>query len=89
MSIIQNLHYSYSDLGYNLCFFSKFQELRAVGHGCLRFYFIILKQNITRAGLSIVYSVDVQLVLYKPATYSLKKYIIQSLAPLYVFSFPG
>lgn len=63
MSIIQNLHYGYSDLGHNLCFSSKFQQLRAVGHGCLMFYFLFLKQNITQAGLSIVYSIDVQLVL--------------------------
>lgn len=76
MSIIQNLHYGYSDLGHNLCFFSKFQQLRVVDHGCLMFYFAFLKQNITWAGLIIVYSVDLQLVLYKPAMYCLKKYII-------------
>lgn len=38
--------------------------------------FFFSKANITWTGLSIVYSTDVQLVLYKPAMYSLKKYII-------------
>lgn len=52
------------------------------------FYFIFLKQNITWAGLNIVYDIDVQLLLYKPSTYNLRRYIIYILGPLYVFSSP-
>lgn len=66
--------YEYSDLGHSLSFFSKFQQLRAVVMANALFCFS--KANITWAGSSIVYSIDVHFVLYKPATYSLKKSII-------------